>query len=51
MTGLTMAKLVLAAMAVGLFIAGVRLDHPTVRWIAVGLMAVAVALRFVGRRG
>jgi hypothetical protein len=51
MTGFTIAKLVLAAMAVGVFVAGVRLDNPAVRWTAVGLLVLAFALRFVARRG
>jgi membrane protein implicated in regulation of membrane protease activity len=44
------AKLVIAAVGVAVFMTGVRLELPIVRWIGIGLVAVAFLLRFVGPR-
>jgi hypothetical protein len=47
----TRAKLALALMAAILFAASMRReDSDYLRWIAIGLLAAAVALRFVRRR-
>lgn len=44
------AKLVIAAVGVAVFLTGVRLEIDPVRWIGIGLVAVAFLLRFMGRR-
>jgi hypothetical protein len=43
----TIAKLALAVAGVLVFGYGVRADLPTVRWIGIALVLVAVLLRFV----
>lgn len=45
------AKLVIAVAGVAVFMTGVRLELEMVRWIGIGLVAVAFLLRFIGRRG
>lgn len=45
------AKLVIAVAGVLVFLTGVRLEFEPVRWIGIGLVAVAFLLRFIGRRG
>lgn len=47
MTGNTRIKLGLAIAGLALFAAGVRLDNLTLRWIAIGIVAIAFLLRFV----
>jgi predicted permease len=47
MTGNTRIKLALAVAGLALFAAGVRLDNLTLRWIAIGIVAIAFLLRFV----
>jgi hypothetical protein len=49
MNWITRAKLILGVGALALFIAGVRYDEPLLRWIAVGLLVAAFALRFYRR--
>lgn len=46
MTPVTLLKLVLAGIALLLFIVGARMDVPMLRWAAIALMLAAVALRF-----
>lgn len=46
MTAVTRAKLVLGAVAVLLFTIGTRNEIPALRWIAVGVLLLAVLLRF-----
>jgi len=46
MTTITTLKLALAAVALLLFIVGARMDLPVVRWAAIALLLIAVALRF-----
>lgn len=48
---LTRAKLALSIMGLILFAAGVRLDDARLRTVAIALVAVAWALRFVKGRG
>jgi cytochrome b subunit of formate dehydrogenase len=45
-TTVTVVKLSLTGVALLLFIAGARMDIPTLRWAAIALMLAAVALRF-----
>ena len=50
MDRMTQAKLALALVAAILFAGSMRLEHADyLRWIAIGLLAVAVLLRFVRR--
>lgn len=44
------AKLVITAVGVAVFLTGVRLEMQPVRWIGIGLVAVAFLLRFIGPR-
>lgn len=46
MTPITRLKLGLAAVALLLFFVGARMDLPAVRWVAIGLLLIAVVLRF-----
>lgn len=46
MTPIAVIKLAVAGMALLLFIAGVRLEHPGMRWGAIALLLLAVLLRF-----
>ncbi len=50
MTGVTRAKLIVAAVAVALFVIGTRVDNATLRWAAVGLLIAAFLLRFARPR-
>ncbi len=43
-------KLVAAAIGMMVFFLGVRLEESVVRWTGIGLVAVALGLRFVRRR-
>lgn len=45
------AQLVITAVGVAVFLTGVRLELGVVRWVGIGLVAVAFLLRFIGRRG
>lgn len=45
------AKLVITAAGIAVFLAGVRADSALLRWIGIVLVAVALVLRFLGRRG
>jgi hypothetical protein len=49
-TALTKLKLGLTIIGLILFFYGVRVDDERVRMIAIGFVAVASALRFVGRK-
>jgi hypothetical protein len=46
-----MAKIALAVVAAILFGWGIRTDDSTVRWVGVGFLVVALALRFVQPKG
>lgn len=46
MTTVTTVKLVLAGVALLLFVVGARMDVPALRWTAIAVMLAAVALRF-----
>jgi hypothetical protein len=48
-TTLTRVKLGLAIMALVFFAAGIRSGLDWQRWVAIGLLALAVVLRFVER--
>lgn len=50
MTERLTAKLVIAAVGVAVFLTGVRLEIELMRWIGIGLVAVAFLLRFIQRR-
>lgn len=47
---LTKVKLGLTLIGLGVFAAGVRLDHSVLRWVGIGFVAAAFLTRFV-RRG
>ena len=47
MSPLTVVKIALAVAGVATFGYGVRVDSTTARWVGIGLVAVAAALRFV----
>ena len=49
MTERMTAKLVIAAAGMAVFLTGVRMELGIVRWIGIGLVAVAFLLRFIGR--
>lgn len=49
MTPLVIARLALLLAAIVLFIIGVRSGQPPYRYVAIGLLAVAIILRFVDR--
>ena len=44
------AKLVITAAGIAVFLTGVRADSALLRWIGIVLVAVAFLLRFLGRR-
>jgi hypothetical protein len=44
------AKLVIAGAGLAVFLTGVRTDNDTLRWVGIGLVAVAFLLRFLKRR-
>jgi hypothetical protein len=50
MSPITTLKLALAVVGVMVFGYGVRADSASIRWAGIALVAVAAALRFVGRR-
>ena len=50
MSGLTQAKLGLALAGLILWGYGARVDVDWLRWVGIGLLAVAAILRFVGPR-
>jgi hypothetical protein len=45
----TIAKLALAGVGVLLFLYGIRSDNDVYRWVAIGLVGAAFALRFLRR--
>ncbi len=47
MNNITTVKLALAAIAVILFAAGVRMNSTALRWAAIGFLIAAFLLRFV----
>ncbi len=49
MTPLVIARLALLAAAIILFVMSARTGQDTFRWVAIGLLIVAVGLRFVDR--
>ena len=50
MTPITIAKLALAAAGIVVFLIGFRTGQQELRWLGIGLVFVAVLLRFMGRR-
>jgi hypothetical protein len=44
------AKLAIAGAGLAVFLTGVRLNNDLLRWIGIGLVAVAFLLRFLKRR-
>jgi hypothetical protein len=44
------AKLVIAGAGLAVFFTGVRTENDLLRWIGIGLVAVAFLLRFLKRR-
>ena len=44
------AKLVITVAGIAVSLTGVRADSSLLRWIGIGLVAVAFLLRFLGRR-
>jgi hypothetical protein len=51
MTPLLVGRLLLGAVGLLVFGYGVRVESSAVRWAGIGLIAVALALRFVRRQG
>lgn len=49
MTTMTRIKLAITIMALVFFVAGMRTGVEWQRWVGIALLALAVALRFVGR--
>ena len=49
MTPLVIARLALLLAGIVLFLVGIRTGHDLYRYVAIGLLAVAVILRFVDR--
>ena len=49
MTPLVVARLALLLAGIALFLMGIRTGQDTYRYVAIGLLAVAVILRFVDR--
>ncbi|MCC7001555.1 MAG: hypothetical protein IT357_05330 [Gemmatimonadaceae bacterium] len=49
MTERTIAKLVLALAGLAVFFTGVRMELEPLRYVGMGLVAVAFLLRFIGR--
>ncbi len=47
MNRILLGKIVLAVVGLLTFGAGMRLDEPAVRWVGIGLLAVAFLLRFL----
>ena len=47
---MTQIRLALAIVGVLTWVYGTRIGHESVQWLGVGLVAVAVLLRFVRRR-
>ncbi len=45
------AKLVIAGAGIAVFLTGTRIESSLLRWMGIGLVAVAFLLRFVKRRG
>jgi hypothetical protein len=43
-------RIVVALAAIAVFILGVRTGDDSLRWLAIGLLGVALMLRFMGRR-
>ena len=50
MTQLTLAKLLIAVVGLLVFGYGIRAESAGIRWAGIALVAVAVAMRFLGRR-
>ena len=50
MTRYLRIKVTLAAIGILLLIWGLRFEDETIRWVAIGVLAVAVLIRFVPRR-
>jgi tRNA(Met) C34 N-acetyltransferase TmcA len=46
MTGMTVAKLALAAIGVIVWSYGYRVDDPSLRWVGIAFLAAAALLRF-----
>lgn len=50
MISVTWARFALAAIALIVWVYGYRVEDPTLRWVGIGFLAVAVLLRFLPRR-
>lgn len=50
MTKLTWIRFVVAMVGIVLWGYGYRMDDPTIRWLGIAILAVAVLLRFWARR-
>lgn len=50
MDRLTLAKVALVIVGVGVFAFGVRSEETVIRWVGIGLVIVAFLLRFVKKR-
>ncbi len=48
---LTWARFGLAAIGMAVWAYGYQVDDAAIRWVGIGLLAVAVLLRFATRRG
>jgi hypothetical protein len=49
-TARTVAKIAVAGMGIIVFMAGARIDSSLARWIGIGLLGLAFAMRFVPKR-
>jgi hypothetical protein len=47
---LSLAKLGFAVAGIGTFGVGIRIDDSRIRWVGIGLVAVAWFLRFAGKK-
>jgi hypothetical protein len=50
MSGIVVTRIAVAVAGMVVWAYGAREDHPTARWIGIGLIAVSLLLRFVGPR-
>ena len=50
MSPLTIAKVALGVAGIAIFVVSLRPGLDSLRWIAIGLLAVAILLRFAERR-
>lgn len=50
MSGIVVARIVVAVAGIIVWAYGARYDHATARWIGIGFIAAAMLLRFAGAR-